>query len=122
MKLSKISFKVFKELSSGSYFDKDKFFETALEFQYIWFTHHNFYYSSPRFGKKWKSGDYCQFHKIETCCNICGKQPERNHAGVGDLFIMKKKSGFILLCYNHIENGTEWKVPRYLKNNQLKLF
>jgi hypothetical protein len=52
------------------------------------FAHHNFFYSYPEFGKQWPDGKPCEFHRVDTGCHLCGYQPSRNHAGVGNLYLL----------------------------------
>ena len=70
--------------------DFEKFFQLASEKQYFVFTHYNFLYSYPEFGKKWANGEICQFHRVNTECHICKSVPDRNYAGIGTLYLVKQ--------------------------------
>lgn len=107
-----------------------RFHQEADAYEYMIFTHFNYFYSYPEYGKKWKSGNNCEFHRVHTKCHICGAVPERNYAGVGSLFIInigrfatnQKNKRMVLLCNNHISDYCKWN-PRINKmKKQLSLF
>lgn len=57
------------------------------------FTHYNFFYSHPEFDKKWPGEKQSEFHQVHTCCHICKARPERNHAGIGTLYLLNNGVG-----------------------------
>lgn len=125
-----------------------KFIAEANCNHYTMFTHQNFFYSYPEFGKDWSNGKMCEFHRVNTKCHLCDWQPERNYAGYGTIYLLNngvsKKtiliyegigknrvtklvpnthslSRMILLCPKHISGYFEFNpIPK--KNNQLTLF
>jgi hypothetical protein len=81
----------------------ETFFKQAKHNEWYSFTHQNFFYSGPEFGKQWANGQHSQFHRIQTMCNCCGKLPERNYAGYGTLYAYKShaalpKQRIVLFC------------------------
>jgi hypothetical protein len=110
-----------------------KFAAEANENNYTLFTHKNFFYSYPVFGKSWKNKD-CEFHRVNTKCHLCDYMPERNYAGYGHIYVLNngicnpdilvrdrqtkkwdyvpntpRLSRMILLCQDHIKGYFEWK-------------
>lgn len=109
----------------------EMFMNYANPGQYIDFTHRNFYYSYPVFGKQWMSGKDCEFHRVNTKCNVCNHMPERNFAGIGSIYLLHngialdQTNRIVLLCQKHIAGYLPWssiKDFRQLKTKQLELF
>lgn len=117
--ISKISKRLAKAINTSSFF-KYHFFEKAKENEYIELCHYNFFYSFPEFGKKWNNGNDCEFHKVETKCSCCSKTPERNFAGIGTIYIVKRDF-FTLLCRSCLGNSIEFERKRQ-KAIQMSLF
>lgn len=123
-----------------------RFAENAGVNEYILFTHFNFFYSYPQWGKKWVNDQICQFHGVIIKCHLCDYTPERNHAGVGSIYILnngvcnketlicKRTNGvlgspqwvashprhnrMILLCGNHVASHSLWR-PRKPVNKSI---
>lgn len=88
MTVSTITLKVALELCPSERFTLLDFHSKAgCNDAYLW-AHASYFYSSPEFGKCWKNGKSREFHRVETACHICGCKPERNYAGVGNIFIL----------------------------------
>lgn len=66
----------------------ERFSKEATENEYTCFTHYNFFYSYPEFGKRWPSGKYAEFHLVNTKCHLCDYMPDRNFAGVGTMYLL----------------------------------
>lgn len=147
--LSSITLNVALAIGTADCFNRlEEFTKKASCCEYTSFTHYNFFYSYPLFGKKWKDNKYCEYHQVNTICHICKCMPERNYAGIGTMYLLHNGVGdneiliknngikqyikntprlspMIILCENHInQNGyTEWeKSKKIKKNNQLQLF
>lgn len=73
---------------SRAFNDIERFSLEANENEYTCFTHFNFFYSYPEWGKKWPDGKSCQYHRVNTKCHLCDYMPERNFAGVGHIYIL----------------------------------
>lgn len=118
--LSKISFDIAWQLSTCRGGLED-FFHHAKPGEIMDFTHHNFYYSYPSFGRIWPNGLLAQFHQVHTCCSKCQAIPERNFAGVGSFYLfMQPYSKALLLCDEHSAGLPVFgAVPHY---TQLSLF
>ena len=121
MKVSNLTLNIAWQISSDR-FQLDLFYKHAAPRQFIYFTHTPFLYSYPPFGKTWPGNKSCQFHRVETCCHICGQAPERNFAGYGTLIL--QRTGLVtrmnLVCDDHI-SGTEFNSLLFSKK-QLSLF
>jgi hypothetical protein len=88
----------------------EEFNNNASNNEYIQFTHYGFYYSHPAWEKKWlNTNEDCCYHKTPTRCNCCGKEPPRNYAGIGTLYIYKclqlNKKRLVLFC----QSCKNWK-------------
>jgi hypothetical protein len=81
-----LSLQVAWQLSSCRW-DLEDFFLNAKPGEIFPFTHYNFYYSYPSWGRIWPNGLLAQFHQLHTCCSKCHAIPDRNYAGIGSLFL-----------------------------------
>lgn len=104
-----------------------RFAEQAGANEYMAFTHFIFFYSFPEFGKKWKSGKDCEFHRVYTQCHICKEKPERNLAGVGFIYLLNNsisnnKNRMICLCEKHVSSYFKWNPQMKTRGKQLNLF
>ena len=99
-----------------------EFYTYGLLDQFIYFTHTNFFYSYPIFGMIWPVGKACQFHRVQTCCSICGAEADRNYAGYGTLFLLRTGPGkrLNIVCDDHII-GRKFDSNLFSKK-QLSLF
>lgn len=87
--ISTITLSVALKIGTAEIFNQiEKFSKEATENEYTIFTHYNFFYSYPEFGKSWLKGKDCEFHKVNTKCHLCDYTPERNYAGVGTINIL----------------------------------
>jgi len=123
--ISTISLNVANAISSGAKFELNWFFKEAQQNQYMSFSHHNFFYSFPEFGKEWPNGKDCEFHRVHTQCNVCGLKPSRNYAGVGSLYLLKGGKRMELLCHEHVAKYKKWDpyiAPKTTNPMQLELF
>lgn len=114
--ISVISLQVALAIGGAEAFNQiEKFSKHATENEYTSFTHYNFFYSYPEWGKQWGSGKDCEFHRVNTKCHLCGYMPERNYAGVGTLFILNNG-----ICNEDIlvVNGYEKKRGRTIPQLQ----
>lgn len=84
---SVLSYDVAYEMASGEKWSLERFFKGGDNNDYMIFSHYNFIYHYPEWGKKFKGVDY-SFHQIELQCNICKKKPDRNYAGVGIIYLL----------------------------------
>lgn len=99
----------------------EKFSKEATDNEYTSFTHYNFFYSYPEFGKQWKNGKSCEFHRVNTKCHLCEYMPERNYAGVGTMYLLNNG-----ICNDEIilhkgykkERGRLIQIKEYVKNTQ----
>lgn len=66
----------------------ERFSKEATENEYTRFTHYDFFYSYPEWGRPWKNGKSCEFHKVNTKCHLCDWKPIRNYAGVGSIYLL----------------------------------
>jgi len=120
MKISTLTYKIAWEITTNRFL-LDHFYKNADQHNFICFFHQNFFYSYPAFGKKWPDGKYSEFHKLQTCCHICGEEPERNYAGYGMIFLQRTdQERMILLCENH-KTGINLHGPVF-KAKQLSFF
>lgn len=85
----------------------ERFSKEATENEYTSFTHYNFFYSYPEFGKKWLNEKDCQFHRVNTKCHLCDYMPERNYAGVGTMYLLNNG-----ICNDKILVSTGYKKER----------
>lgn len=127
-----------------------EFIENAGNNQFFPFTHYNFFYSYPDFGKQWPGDKPCEYHDITTRCHLCGKEPERNFAGIGTLYLLHNGisnptiltvgpdgkrmwvkntpslSRMILLCEHHVGSHSPYRSksfdPVAVQSKQLTLF
>ena len=81
----------------------EAFIANANNNEWIDLIHANHYYSYPEWQKRWlNTKQDCCYHKINTCCNCCGKEASRNYAGIGGLYAYKsatiKKNRLTLYC------------------------
>lgn len=96
-----------------------KFAEEADANEYMLFTHFNYFYSYPEYGKKWKSGKDAEFHRVNTKCHLCGDFPERNYAGVGHIYLLNNglSNDEILVAKNKkIVRGKQFFETNLIKN------
>lgn len=75
--------------------------------EYTSFTHYNFFYSYPAWGKTWPNGNICEYHEVNTQCHICKEMPDRNFAGIGTLYLLNNGIGEadILVNDGYINKG-----------------
>lgn len=104
-----------------------RFSQEADTNEYMLFTHFNYFYSYPEFGKKWKLENDCEFHKVQIKCHLCQQLPERNYAGVGHIYLLHNGIGnnqnrMICLCQNHINDYFKWNPQMKVRGKQLSLF
>ncbi|MGN6804249.1 MAG: hypothetical protein ACTHJN_20290 [Ginsengibacter sp.] len=98
MTIDKISFQVAWQLCSCRA-DLEYFFTHATPGEIFPFTHYNFFYSYPSFGRVWPNGLLAQFHRVHTCCSKCQAFPDRNFAGIGSINLsMRPDRKASLLC------------------------
>jgi hypothetical protein len=87
--ISTISLSVALAIGGVEIFNQiEKFSKEATDNEYTSFTHQNFFYSYPEFGKSWKNGKSCEFHRVQTKCHLCDFVPERNYAGIGSMYLL----------------------------------
>jgi hypothetical protein len=125
--ITSISINVAMTIASRPFFEFDTFLQKANHHHYIHFTHQNFFYSYPDFGKQWPNGKMCEFHRVHTQCHVCSWQPERNYGGYGTIFLLNNgisentKGRMLLLCPNHVHGYTLFTTEKKLVT-QLQLF
>lgn len=129
--LSQITVNIAREIISGSKFDFERFIKEHQYNHYMIFSHYNFYYSSPDFGKKWDNTDeqIC-YHRIEVCCHGCVRIPERNYAGVGSMaivgfapFINGRLKLYCMDCKPGFDFNTDPRIMNFnQETKQLQLF
>ena len=121
MKVSQLTLNVAFQITSNR-FELLEFYSHSLTDQFIYFTHTNFFYSYPIFGKIWPDGKACQFHRVQTCCSICGQAPDRNFAGYGSLLLQRTgvDQRMSLVCMVH-KSGSQFD-PNLFSKPQLSLF
>ncbi len=121
-----LTYAVAYKITSGRW-DLEAFMKQAKPGEYLMFTHTNFFYSGPEWGKKWPDGKCSEFHGVQTACNCCRAVPDRNYAGYGTLYLMKSnlpRRDFVLFCHS----CAKWRntAPFDLSNTkqpiQYKLF
>lgn len=71
----------------------EAFAKEADSNDYTMFTHRNFFYSYPEWGKSWANGNDCEFHRVHTKCHLCDYMPDRNYAGVGNMYLLNNGCG-----------------------------
>lgn len=123
--ISTITLNVALALNSVGFSRIEEFAEASEVIEYIPFTHYNFFYSSPEWGKKWANGKDEQFHRVHTKCNICGEAPERNYAGVGTMYLVNDgRKRMRIVCGRHKTPYSEWQATPLLKKapKQLEIF
>lgn len=121
MKVSNLTLNVALQIGSDRCLLND-FYKLAEAHHYIDFTHQNFLYTYPAFGTTYPGGKYSQFHRVITCCHICGYEPERNCGGYGGLFLQRSGPGnrMNLVCDDHV-TGSDFS-RRNFPPKQLSLF
>jgi hypothetical protein len=112
--ITTISLSVALTIGSSKLFDEIKrFSQEANENEYTSFTHYNFFYSYPQWGKTWKDDKTCEFHRVNTKCHLCDFEPDRNYAGVGTIYLLNNGicNNEILICkgYETIKGKKVWK-------------
>jgi len=124
--ISSVSLKV--AIAIGGY-DIKKFHEQAKPDQYTIFTHQNFFYSYPEFGKHWPDNKPCEFHRVNVKCHFCDFTPDRNYAGYGSIYVLHNKvnqgNRMIFLCKDHVKNYELFdpiRPKKKLQAVQLQLF
>jgi hypothetical protein len=85
----------------------ERFTKEATENEYTSFTHCNFFYSYPEWGKPWLNGKSCEFHRVNTKCHLCDWKPERNYAGVGTIYLLNNG-----ICNDEILINKGYKILR----------
>ncbi|HOY42521.1 MAG TPA: hypothetical protein PLX60_11680 [Chitinophagales bacterium] len=93
--VSTLTINIAHEIASSETASLDRFIEYALPYEKYNFCHYNFFYTYPEFGKKWKNNKNMEFHRLHIKCEKCGAIPDRNYAGVGDIY----------LIHNNVTNG-----------------
>jgi hypothetical protein len=127
MALHILSLKLAKILDSSSFCKIDKFYELAESRELLRFTFCQFYYSYPEFGKKWKSGEICEYHRINTECCMCHKPIKKlNNGGVCNAYLKKAgRERMLIFCDRCVTNCSnllsEWE-PKNIISKQLQLF
>ena len=113
MKVSSLTLNVAFQITSNRS-ELLEFYSHSLTDQFIYFTHTNFFYSYPIFGKIWPDGKSCQHHSVITCCSICGRAPDRNFAGYGTLFLQRTgvDQRMSLFCMVH-KSGSQFD-PKFV--------
>jgi hypothetical protein len=106
--ITTITLSVALAIGSSELFDQiERFSKEANENDYTSFTHYNYFYSYPKFGKTWKDGKDCQFHMVQTKCHLCDSMPKRNYAGVGTIYLLNNG-----ICKDEILVNTGYKIVR----------
>lgn len=118
MVVTKLSVAVAEEISTDSFLDLSRFKNEAIGSAVILFIHHNYFYSFPEWGTKWKYGNKMQYHRVDTKCAVCGYEPERNIAGVGYMYLRNDHNKFKILCPEHAKlfpryNALPCREPRH---------
>lgn len=105
--ISTITLKVALAIGGAEIFNRiGDFSKNANDNHFTQFTHSNFYYSYPEFGKKWtNNNDHCQFHRVNVKCHLCDHTPERNYAGIGTIYVLNNG-----ICNDEILVSTALKV------------
>lgn len=86
--ITSISLAVASMICSGPKFELLHFAENGNCNHVLLFSHYNFFYTYPVWGTKWKNGKDCQFHRLHTKCHLCDYTPERNYAGIGNIYLL----------------------------------
>ena len=121
MKVSNLTLNIAWRIGSDRVLLND-FYKDAEAHHYIDFIHQNFLYTYPAFGTTYPGGKYSQFHRVTTCCHICGYEPERNCGGYGGLYLQRTGPGkrMNLVCDDHV-TGSDFARRNY-SPTQLSLF
>jgi hypothetical protein len=126
--ISFLTLNLANEICSGQTQSLLSFYLNAKSNEFFLFSHFNFFYSYPEYGKQWKNEKICEFHRVNISCNCCKKIPDRNYAGVGNIWLMKSNKenrDFVCLCNSckQWKNTTEFKPIQIqnIKLQQLKL-
>jgi hypothetical protein len=118
-----LTFNLANKIGSGEKFSLQEFFTNANNKHFFNFSHYNFFYSYPEWGKKWPNEKICQFHSVDIVCRCCRKKPNRNYAGVGSINLMKSilaKRDFILLCDNCVKmKDTQLFLIQFKQSNKI---
>lgn len=85
---SVLSYDIAYQLASGEKFTIERFFYGGDNNDYIMFSHYSFIYHYPGFNKQFKGGISHSFHRLELQCHLCKQKPERNSAGVGNIYLL----------------------------------
>jgi hypothetical protein len=123
--ITHLNYKLAYEITSNRT-ELDLFMKKGQMHEFIFFTHTNFFYSYPIWGKKWKNNKSSEFHKVETACKMCGHLPDRNYAGYGTLFLQKSyldRRDFVLFCHSckNWQNTKQFNTTEN-KKSQYQLF
>lgn len=97
----------------------ERFSREATENEYTSFTHYNFFYSYPEWGKKWANGKQCEFHRVNTKCHLCDYMPERNYAGVGEIYLLNNgicNAKILVVKGYKKERGRMIPIQEYIPN------
>jgi hypothetical protein len=86
--LTTLTPRIAQEIAPYGRFHLDQFIKEGDANDYIMFTHRNFFYSYPDWGKQWPDGKDCEYHRVDTKCHLCGHIPDRNFAGYGTLYLL----------------------------------
>lgn len=123
--INSITYNLAFEICSGTRWDILDFYNKSKEKEILSLSHYNFFYSYTKQGKH-------QFHRINTRCLVCNEEPERNHAGVGNLYLLNpapknethRNRQMHFLCRIHILGYTifDRSVKTKFKSVQLNLF
>lgn len=120
MTLTYITQQVALAINSSSCNTIEKFVNEATCCEYMLLTHYNFFYSYPAWGKKWNNGKISQFHRVHTKCHHCDYMPERNHAGIGNIYMLHNGiNDSHIAKYNGMyknEKGKEKRRIEYIPN------
>ena len=119
-----LTIQLVEAINTGAFSEAPEFFTHAFENEYMDLSHTNFFYTYPAWGKKLPDGKPCQFHRFEVRCHSCGAMPERNYAGIGGIYLLKKNGRVLFTCKAHLNNARPFKPIKGIKfeNNQLSLF
>jgi len=115
--ITHLTIRVAEAICSGEKVSLETFFRFGKANEFFMFAHHNFFYSYPEWEKKWKDEQICEFHQVNIACNCCGRIPERNYGGIGNIWLMKsnrERRDFVCFC-NSCKN---WRTTSQFKFNQ----
>lgn len=123
--VTQLTLKIAEVICSGEKVSLEMFYNNGEYNEYFLFSHYNFYYSYPEWQKKWSNDQICQYHQINVACHCCSKIPNRNYAGVGNIWLMKSRMpnrDFTLFC-NSCKNWRDTKqfIPKQSIQYQLSL-